>query len=231
MKGCPFWARGMMGKYGSREWGKLSKSYYFCGMKTNAMKRKKRIAVFASGNGSNAENLIRHFSNSDEAEVTLVVCNRREAGVYERAERLGVPAHYLPKSKFNDPEAIIPLLEKEGIDFIVLAGFLLMIPSFLTERYAGKMVNIHPSLLPKYGGPGMYGHHVHEAVLAAGEKETGITIHYVTEVCDGGAPIFQAKVDISDLTTAEEIESEIHKLEKHHFPTVVESLVLALNNK
>lgn len=189
------------------------------------MDRRKKIAVFASGNGSNAENLIRHFQHNEAGEVTLVVCNRREAGVYERAARLGVPAINVPKSKFAEPEEILGLLEKEKIDYIVLAGFLLMIPEYLIDRYAGRIVNIHPSLLPKYGGPGMFGHHVHEAVLAAGEKETGITIHHVTPQCDEGTPIFQAVVDISGMTTAEEIEKAIHKLEQEHFPSVVERLI------
>ena len=160
--------------------------------------RKKRLAVFASGNGSNAENIIRYFQADDRnAEVALVVCNKPDAKVLERAEKLGVPAIVVPRRDFNNEDFMTGLLRDNGIDFIVLAGFLLIIPDFLIKLYPEKIVNIHPSLLPKYGGKGMYGSHVHEAVVAAGEKESGITIHMVDENCDGGRIIFQTTVSAS----------------------------------
>lgn len=188
------------------------------------------IAIFASGNGSNAENIIRYFNVSPEsrnraAEVNLVVSNRADAFVLERAARLDVPAMYLKNSGFRDPDIILPLLKEYRIDLIVLAGFLLMIPPFLIEAFPGRIVNIHPSLLPKFGGKGMYGHHVHEAVVAAGEKETGITIHYVSEECDRGEQIFQASFPIHPGESVESVEVRIHELEQRHFPEIIESII------
>lgn len=186
----------------------------------------KRIAIFASGNGSNAENIIKYFKEKERgAEVCLVVCNRKEAGVYERARRLETEILHIPKSDINSPEKMLPVLEDHHIDYIVLAGFMLMIPEFLLEKFPRRIINIHPSLLPKYGGKGMHGHHVHEAVVAAGEKESGITIHYVNELCDEGEIIFQASVPLSETDTPEDVETKIHNLEKDHFPRVVEELV------
>ncbi|MDE6536680.1 MAG: phosphoribosylglycinamide formyltransferase [Muribaculaceae bacterium] len=189
----------------------------------------KKIAIFASGNGSNAENIINYFQNHpDEGEVALVVCNRREAGVYDRAARLGVPCVHVQKREINEASIILPLLKKYEVEFIVLAGFLLMIPDFLIQAYKRRMINVHPSLLPKYGGKGMHGHYVHEAVVAAKEKESGITIHYVSEVCDEGEVIFQVKTDISPTDTPKIVEEKIHALEKEYFPKVVSSLLKTL---
>ena len=189
----------------------------------------KKIAIFASGNGSNAENIIRYFREKDRgAEVVVVVCNRREAGVYQRAENLGVPAVYVPKKDINDEEIMIGILKEYKVDFIVLAGFMLMIPDFLLAHYPNKMINIHPSLLPKYGGKGMYGHYVHEAVVANKESETGITIHYVSEKCDEGEPIFQASTMVSPDDSPEDVEAKSHQLEKEHFPRIVEEVVSLL---
>lgn len=192
----------------------------------------KRIAIFASGNGSNAENIIRYFQQQPRgAEVALVVCNRAEAGVLHRAEALGVEAVVMPKVSINDEAAMTTLLESRGIDLIVLAGFLLMVPPFLIARYPDRIVNIHPSLLPKYGGKGMYGRHIHEAVVAAGEKETGITIHFVSDVCDEGRIIFQASVPVEPTDTPAEVEFKIHALEREHFPRVIAETFLGTHSQ
>lgn len=181
-----------------------------------------RIAIFASGNGSNAENIIRYFqANPGLGEVVLVVCNRPGAGVIERAARLGVDTRVMSRAGINDPSLMLPLMESHAVGFIVLAGFLLMVPSFLTERYHGRMLNIHPSLLPKFGGKGMYGRYVHEAVVAAGETETGITIHLVSDECDGGRVVFQASVPVGPDDTPADVEAKVHELERIYFPRVV----------
>lgn len=187
-----------------------------------------RIAIFASGNGTNAENIINYFRSGENrkvAEVTLIVCNKAEACVIERGKRLNVPVEILSRKQINDPEVILPLLEKYRIDFIVLAGFLLMIPEFLIKRFPDGIINIHPSLLPKYGGKGMYGHHVHEAVVNAREKETGITIHYVSPGCDEGRHIAQFKTVISPSDTVENVETKIHELEKKNYPEAIARLL------
>lgn len=184
--------------------------------------KKTRIAIFASGNGTNAENIMRFFRDEDKsAEVVLVVCNSAGAKVLERAAKFGVPSVVLPRKDFRNEAVMTELLEKYQVDFIVLAGFLLMIPDFLIARYPDRIVNIHPSLLPKYGGKGMYGHHVHEAVVAAGEKESGITIHYVNEDCDGGRIIFQARTDLQPTDTPDDVAAKIHILEQENFPRVI----------
>lgn len=188
----------------------------------------KKLAVFASGNGSNAENLVRYFRDNDcGVEVAVIVCNKPGAGVIARAERLGVPVRVMPAAEIRDPSRMLPLMDQYGIDLIVLAGFLLMVPDFLLERYPDRIVNIHPSLLPKYGGKGMYGHHVHEAVVAAGEKETGITVHLVTDRCDEGRIFFQARVALTPDDTPDTVEAKVHALEKEHFPKTVHQLVIS----
>lgn len=187
---------------------------------------KKQIAIFASGNGSNCENLIRHFVDNETADVALVVCNRPDARVLDRAKALGVDTAVLSKQEINTPETMLALLQRYAVDYIVLAGFLLMIPDFLLNKYDGRIVNIHPSLLPKFGGRGMYGHYVHEAVKAAGETETGITIHRVSPECDGGEILAQFRVPLSTDDTSEDIARKVHELEMNHFPSVVESLII-----
>jgi len=186
------------------------------------------IAVFVSGSGSNCENLIRYFVGSALARVTLVVSNKADAYALTRAERLNVPSVVVSKPELNDPSVMMPLLK--NIDFIVLAGFLPLVPSFLVDAYEGRIVNIHPSLLPKYGGKGMWGHHVHEAVKAAGETETGMTIHYVSNVCDGGKIIAQYRVALSPNDTIDDIAAKEHQLEMEFFPKVVESLIGNIKN-
>lgn len=186
----------------------------------------KRIAIFASGNGTNAENIIKYFQDKNqEAEVSLIICNRSEAGVYARAKRLGVPVIHVPKSEINEEGKMLEILKDYSIDFIVLAGFMLMVPDFLLHAFPNKIVNIHPSLLPKYGGKGMHGHHVHEAVVAAGEKESGITIHYVNEFYDEGEIIFQAKTEVLPDDTPEDVETKIHHLEQEYFPVIIEEIL------
>lgn len=183
------------------------------------------IAIFVSGNGTNCENIIRYFKDNKNINVCLVISNRPDAYALVRAAKYDVPCKVLSKQEINDSDVIIPLLESFKINFIVLAGFMLMIPKFITEKYDCKIVNIHPSLLPKFGGKGMYGHHVHEAVKAAGEKETGITIHYVSNVCDGGEIIAQFKTAVSPEDTPETIEAKVHVLEQQYFPKTIERLI------
>ena len=185
----------------------------------------KRIAIFASGSGSNCENLIRYFKDSEMVECALVVSNKSDAYVLERAKRLGVPTAVMPKVQLNDPEAMLPLLKKYDIDFIVLAGFLPLVPNFLLDAFPRRIVNLHPALLPKYGGKGMWGHHVHEAVKAAGETETGMTVHWVTPVCDGGDIIAQYKCEIAPSDSVDDIAEKEHQLEMRYFPEVVERII------
>lgn len=183
----------------------------------------KHIAIFVSGNGTNCENIIHHFQTSEVARVVLVVSNRPDAFALTRAKRLDVPTALLPKADFQDETKVMSLLNAHKVDFIVLAGFLLMIPSFLIHAYQHRMVNIHPSLLPKFGGKGMYGHHVHEAVKAAGETETGITIHWVSEACDGGEVIAQFHTPLTPSDTPDDIAAKVHTLEMKHFPIIIEN--------
>ena len=183
------------------------------------------MAIFVSGGGTNCENIIKYFEGSEVARAALVVSNKANAGAVEKAERLGVPVKVVPKAELNDPDVILPLLKEYSIDFIVLAGFLLVIPGFLIDEYDHRMINLHPALLPKYGGIGMYGHHVHEAVKAAGETETGMTVHWVTREVDGGDIIAQFSTPISPEDTPDDIAAKEHVLEMEHFPRVIENLL------
>lgn len=183
------------------------------------------IAVFVSGSGTNCENIIRYFASGNVARVALVVSNKADAYALVRADSLGVPTTIVAKTELNDEQKMGDLMDRYHIDFVVLAGFLLMVPTFLIRRYTDRMVNIHPALLPKYGGKGMYGHHVHEAVKAAGETESGITIHYVSEVCDGGSIIFQARTPILPTDTPEDIAEKVQALEQAHYPQVIEDVI------
>ena len=183
--------------------------------------RKVNIAIFASGGGTNCENIIRFFKNSDEVCTALVVSNKAEAPVLRKALKLGVPVQVVTKAELNDETVMMPLLQQYAIDFIVLAGFLPLVPDYLVEAYPRRIVNIHPSLLPKFGGKGMWGHHVHEAVKAAGETETGMTVHWVTPVCDGGDIIAQYRVALSPEDSAEVISEKEHVLEMKYFPLVI----------
>jgi phosphoribosylglycinamide formyltransferase-1 len=187
---------------------------------------KKRIAIFASGTGSNAVNFINYFKNHESVEVALVLSNNNEAPVLQKAESLGIETIAITNSAAAKGPFMISLLSSYNIHFIVLAGYLRLIPSELIAEYEGNIVNIHPSLLPKYGGKGMYGGKVHRAVIDNNEKESGITIHMVNEVYDEGEVVFQAKVEIDENETPESLAQKIHKLEHEHFPKVVEGLLV-----
>lgn len=195
----------------------------FCALKSRVMK--KNIAIFASGSGSNAENIIRYFQKSGSAQVSLVLSNKSDAYVLERAHRLRVPCNVFPKEDWIAGDEILAVLQEARIDFIVLAGFLFRVPDLLLHAYPYKIINIHPALLPKYGGKGMYGDRVHQAVVTAGEKESGITIHYINEHYDEGAIIFQASCPVLPSDTPEEVASKVHALEYAHYPHVIESLL------
>ncbi|MBR5084938.1 MAG: phosphoribosylglycinamide formyltransferase [Prevotella sp.] len=186
------------------------------------------IAIFVSGSGTNCENIIRHFQENGHANVALVISNRRDAYALVRAERLGVPTRVISKAQLIDETIVLPLLNEYHIDFIVLAGFLLMIPEYLIQAYPRKMVNLHPALLPKFGGRGMWGHHVHEAVKEAGETVTGMTVHYVSEVCDGGEIIAQYSTPLSPDDTPDDIAEKEHVLEMRYFPEVIDQLITAI---
>ena len=185
------------------------------------------VAIFVSGGGTNCENLIRHFEHSTSVKCALVVSNKADAYALVRAERLGVPTAVVSKAQLNNPDETLPLLQDYGIDFIVLAGFLPLVPSYLIDAFPRRIINLHPALLPKFGGKGMWGHHVHEAVKAAGETETGMTVHYVTPVCDGGEIIAQFRVALSPNDTVDDIAEKEHQLEMQHFPQVVEQILQA----
>lgn len=187
-----------------------------------------RFAIFVSGNGSNCEQLIRHFSQSAVARAVLVVSSRADAYALVRAERLGVPTAIVPKAQLADADQVLPLLRRYDVQFVVLAGFLPLAPDYLIEAFPRRIVNIHPALLPKYGGKGMWGHHVHEAVKAAGETETGMTVHYVTPVCDGGEIIAQYRVALSPDDSADDIARKENQLELKYYPLVLENLFKTL---
>ena len=182
----------------------------------------KNLAIFASGSGTNAENIARLFHQGNQVRVAVVLCNRKSAGVYERMERLGVPCLYIPSSVWdNDPEQIVETLRPYHIDLVVLAGFMRTVQPAIIDAYRGRIVNIHPSLLPAYGGKGMYGHHVHEAVIAAGEKKSGVTVHYVTDEIDGGDIVMQQSVEITPDDTPETLEAKIHPVEYALYPRAI----------
>ncbi len=193
--------------------------------------KKVNIAIFLSGSGSNCENLIRYFSGSERVCCALVVSNKAEAYGLERASRLGVPTAVVPKAQLADSTVVLPLLQQYDIRFIVLAGFLPLVPDYLIEAFPRRIVNLHPALLPKYGGKGMWGHHVHEAVKAAGETETGMTVHYVTPVCDSGEIIAQYRTALSPDDSADDIAEKEHALEMQYFPQVVERVIEELEVK
>lgn len=186
----------------------------------------KKIAIFASGSGSNAENIVEYFNQNPEICVKMILCNVPDAYVLERAKKHNLPAIIFNREELRNPEKILRRLQQEEIDFIVLAGFLWLMPDYIVAAFPNRIVNIHPALLPAYGGKGMYGHHVHEAVIAAGEKESGITIHYVNNHYDEGSPIFQAKCPVLPDDTPDDLAARVHELEYAHFPRVIEETIL-----
>lgn len=183
---------------------------------------KKRIGIFVSGNGTNAENFIRYFHGSKNIEVFSVLCNRAGAPVIDRLKPYGYHVQVFAKESWEKPDEIVELLQRQGIDLIVLAGFLAIVHEPLLSAFDGRIVNIHPSLLPKFGGKGMWGHHVHEAVVAAGERESGITVHLVSGQVDGGTIIEQRRCPVLPTDTPESLEARIHQLEYRYYPMIVE---------
>ena len=184
----------------------------------------KNIAIFASGSGSNAENIIRYFSRSDLFHFPVIVSNRADAFVHRRAEDLNIRSVTFGRKEFETGEAVLELLREYRVDAIVLAGFLLKVPELLIDAFPERIINIHPALLPKYGGKGMYGDHVHKAVRASGDTESGITIHYVNKHYDEGAVVFQATWAIEPSDSYEDIARKVHALEYEHFPKVIEMI-------
>lgn len=191
-----------------------------------AMSSKKKIVVFASGSGSNAENIVNYFKGSDSVEVTLILTNNASAGVIERGKRLDTPVVVFSRNNFSKSDTVIRLLKNNETDWIILAGFLWLVPESLIRAYPGRIINIHPALLPRYGGKGMWGHHVHEAVVTNRESESGITIHYVNEHYDEGEIIFQATCSVTPEDTADSVAQKVHELEYRHFPEVIEAEIL-----
>ena len=183
------------------------------------------IAIFVSGSGSNCENIIQYFQHNKQVHIALVVSNRSDAYALVRAKKLNVTTAVLPKADFNNKDKVLKLMADYRIDFIVLAGFLMMIPDWLISVYQRRMINLHPALLPKFGGMGMYGHHVHEAVRKANETETGMTVHWVSTVCDGGEIIAQFRTPITPDDTPGDIAGKEHILEMEHFPRVIETIL------
>lgn len=185
----------------------------------------KRIVIFASGSGTNAENLIKFFHNSDNVSVIQVLSNNPHAKVLERAKKLEVSALSFNRIAFSKTDDVLNILKASNPDLIVLAGFLWKFPEYILNEFPNKVINLHPALLPKYGGKGMYGMHVHKTVVDNNETETGITIHYVNEHYDEGAIIFQAKCDVRNNDTAGDVAAKIHELEMEHFPKVIDGLL------
>ena len=187
---------------------------------------KKRIAILASGNGTNAQQITEYLADSNDIIVDCIIYNRREAYVAQRAAALGIEAKYFNRKDFMESDRVLEYLRNRSVDYLILAGFLLLVPRNLLEAYPDRIINIHPALLPNYGGKGMYGHHVHEAVIANHEPESGITIHIVENHYDHGKTLFQAKCQLTPQDTPDTLAAKIHILEKTWFPPVVEAFVL-----
>ena len=193
--------------------------------KLSTILMKKRIVIFASGSGTNTENIIKYFKQSKIGEVVLVLSNKKDAKVLEKSKNHNIKSLYFNKETLFSEDGILKTLQETKPDLIVLAGFLWKFPETILKEYPNKVINIHPALLPKYGGKGMYGNYVHEAIIANKEPETGITIHYVTENYDEGAIIFQKKTPLSTNETPETVAEKVHTLEYEHFPKVIEKLL------
>jgi len=186
----------------------------------------KNIAIFASGSGTNAENIISYFSTRNTAKVALVLSNKHDAFVLKRAAKHNIKSVFFDRADFYHSDRVLGLLKSERIDFIVLAGFLWLVPVNLLQNYKGRIINIHPALLPSYGGKGMYGIRVHEAVIENHEKESGITVHYVNENYDEGNIIFQTRCNVEPDDTPDSLATKIHALEYQYFPRIIEDTVL-----
>lgn len=187
------------------------------------------IAIFASGTGSNAENIFNQFKAEAKSHVALIVSNRDDAGVLEFAETNEIPYAIIGKDELADEETLMAILEYHKIDFVVLAGFMLLVPQYLIKAFPNRIVNIHPALLPAHGGKGMYGMKVHEAVKAAGDTETGITIHYVNERFDEGEIIAQVRCEVAPTDTTDDIRAKVQVLEHEHYPNTIKELVKKLS--
>ncbi|HJX72176.1 MAG TPA: phosphoribosylglycinamide formyltransferase [Bacteroidales bacterium] len=186
-----------------------------------------RIAIFASGSGTNAENIAVRFAGSKDISVAYILSNKPDAFVLERAKKLNIPTLVFNRQEFYHTDHILQFLKKESIEWIVLAGFLWLIPAYLVDAYPGRIINIHPALLPKYGGKGMYGEKVHRAVIENSDKESGITIHYVNKEYDKGDIIFQTRCKVEPSDTPETLAAKVHQLEYIHFPAVIEKIILS----
>lgn len=187
---------------------------------------KSRLALFASGNGTNAEAIMKHFQHHDQVKVAIVVSSNPDAPVLQRAKKFQVPTRCFDRDQFRKGSELIPILKDHEVTHIILAGFLWLIPAYLIKAFPEKILNIHPSLLPRHGGKGMYGHHVHDAVKSSGDTKTGITIHLVNEEFDKGRIIFQASCDVATDDSSETIARKVHELEYRHFPTVIENWIM-----
>lgn len=185
----------------------------------------KNIILFASGGGTNAENICAYFEHSADVKIVALFCNKIDAGVIEKMKPFGVPVHLFAKQDLFDETSFLPLIQQYNPSLIVLAGFLLLMPKYLVKKFPNSIINIHPALLPKHGGKGMYGQHVHEAVLLSNEKEHGITIHFVNENFDEGEPIFQKSFPIEQNDDLNSISKKIAQLEMANFPLVIEQLL------
>ncbi len=186
-----------------------------------------RLAVLGSGNGTNAQQISEYFAGRDDVEVACIIYNVKDAYIAQRAKNLGIESHYFGRADFYEKHTVKDYLAAKQIDWVILAGFLWLVPQELLEAYPGRIINIHPALLPKYGGRGMYGHHVHEAVVANHETESGITIHIVDEHYDRGTTLFQARCSVTPDDTPDSLAAKIHLLEKEHFPRVIDETVHA----
>lgn len=189
------------------------------------MSEKIKLAILASGNGTNAQQITEYFADKPEVSVDVIIYNRRDAYVATRAANLGIEARYFGRRDFMESDNVVNFLKERNIDYVILAGFLLLIPENILNAFPNRVVNIHPALLPKYGGKGMYGHHVHDAVVANHETETGITIHVVDNRYDCGTTLFQARCKVEPEDTADDVAAKIHLLEKEYFPRVIEAFV------
>lgn len=194
-----------------------------CGLLILKRLKMKKIAIFASGSGSNAENIANYFKGNENLNIECIYSNKPDAYVLERAKKLHIPTFVFSRDEFYNSESVLNSLKGYGVDVVVLAGFLWLIPQNIIDNF--PVINIHPALLPKYGGKGMYGQKVHEAVVANGEKESGITIHYVNSKYDEGQVIFQAKCPVLPSDTSDEVASKVHELEYSYFPKVIEDIL------
>ena len=185
-----------------------------------------KLAILASGNGTNAQRISEYFAKSDSVRVDCIIYNVKDAYVAERARKLGVPAYYFGREDFYRNGRVLTFLKEHDIDWVILAGFLWLVPEDIIEAFPQHIINIHPALLPSYGGKGMYGGHVHEAVVANHEKESGITIHIIDNQYDRGQTLFQAKCQVTEEDTSDTLAAKIHKLEQQYFPVVIEKTVL-----